>query len=97
MSDRKPFTAEQARALLLPTPEDVAFAAMDEIRQAAEKQKTSIILRGPQWDRAGYDNAPGWREACDILRRSGFDVKFFYDDGGQFVDMGTRVSWEREE
>jgi len=85
-------TAEEARKLAGPSVQDNVDDAYKLIRKAATEKKNSVNLYGDFWVRDGYASTPHWEEACDILRGSGFTVKFFYEER-QFVDMYTVVEW----
>jgi hypothetical protein len=86
-------TAEQARELAGPTIEERVEAVYPLIRAAAEKRLRSITLNsGGFWCDEGYDQTAAYKQACDLLRKDGFNVEFFYQEL-QFVDMGTKISW----
>lgn len=85
-------TAQEARELAGPSPQDHADLVYPLIRKAATERKREIRLTTQFWTQGGYIDDPMWKEACDILRRDGFRVEFHYEER-QFVDMYTRVSW----
>lgn len=86
-------TAAQARELSGTTAEQEVDMIYDDIRIAAADKKNRLNLNSNFWVDEGYSATTKWKKACDILRKDGFTVKFYYSDGGQFVDMYTYVEW----
>lgn len=85
-------TAQEARELAGPSPQDQVDWVYPHIRKAAGERKREIRLYDRFWTQGGYSSDPEWAAACDILRQDGFTVEFRYEER-QFVDMYTRVSW----
>ena len=85
-------TAEQARELAGPTVQERVAAVYPLIRTAAEQKKRVVALHDSFWVNGGYSSSAEWKEACEILRKDGFVVEFFYDER-QFVAMYTIVKW----
>ena len=85
-------TANEARGLAGPTPQERVDMLDDVIRKAAAAKKRSIALHDPFWVNEGYSGTAEYHEACKILEKQGFAVKFFYEER-QFVDMYTIVEW----
>lgn len=85
-------TAQEARELVGPTPQEVVDEVYPKIRQAALDKKLELKLRHEPWARGGYARTNEWRDAVAILEHDGFKVEFFYEER-QFVDMGTKISW----
>jgi hypothetical protein len=85
-------TAAEARQLAGPSVQERVEAVYPKIREAAEKQLHQVALGGDFWVNEGYRGTPQWKEACELLRKDGFTVKFFYEER-QFVDMYTVVEW----
>jgi len=84
-------TAQQARELAGPTAQERVDEVYPLIRKAAEEKKRVVVLH-EWWADAGYGGTKDWKEACDILRKDGYTVEFFYEER-QFVDMYTVVKW----
>ena len=85
-------TAAEARELAGPTVEERVDEVYPLIREAAQQGKRSLALTSKFWTHCGYQGTPDWREACELLRADGFEVKFFYEEQ-QFVNMYTIVKW----
>lgn len=45
------------------------------------------------WISGGYSNTQEWKDAKKILEGLGYNVRFYYSDGSQFVDMYTLIEW----
>ncbi|WP_109477655.1 hypothetical protein [Paraburkholderia sp. C35] len=89
-------TAAQARDIAGPTAEERLELrlgeALNAVREAAEKKKREIALRGDFWTHGGYGQTADWIAACNALRNLGYEVDFFYEER-QFVNMYTIVRW----
>jgi len=85
-------TAKEARELAGLTVQERVEAVYPMIRGAAEKRLRQVALHGDFWANEGYRKTPQWKEACELLRKEGFTVRFFYEER-QFVDMYTVVEW----
>lgn len=85
-------TANEARGLAGPTPQERVDMLDDVIRKAAANKKRSVALHDPFWVNEGYSRTKDYVEACDLLEKNGFKVRFFYEER-QFVDMYTIVEW----
>lgn len=84
-------TAQEARELAGPTVQDRVDEVYPLIRKAAEEKKHEVQLHS-WWADAGYSGTKDWKEACEILRKDGYTVEFFYAEY-QFVSMYTVVKW----
>lgn len=85
-------TANEARGLAGPTPQERVEMLDDIIRKAAAAKQRSVALHDQFWVHEGYSQTADYKEACEILKKQGFTVKFFYEER-QFVDMYTIVEW----
>ena len=85
-------TAQEARELAGPTVSERVEEVYPKIREAAEKKRRRVALHEDFWVNGGYRGTKEWKEACELLRKDGFIVKFFYEER-QFVDMYTVVEW----
>lgn len=85
-------TAEEARKLSGPSPDDYADEAFELIRIAATAGKREIRLQDDFWSRDGYSGTPEWKQACKILEDAGFKVRFCYSEY-QIVSVYTFVEW----
>lgn len=85
-------TADEARKLSGPSVQDRVDSVYLLIRESAAKGGRHINLHDDFWARGGYSGKPDWKQACEILRKDGFTVDFFYEER-QFVDMYTVVKW----
>jgi hypothetical protein len=86
-------TAEEARALSISPIEIALDEAYEMIRAKAAAKGKKVALHGDFWVKQGYSETEDYKEACDILRKDGFNVEFYYNDSSYFVDMYTVVSW----
>jgi hypothetical protein len=86
-------TAEEARELAGPSVQERVDTVYPLIREAAVKKLRRVALRDSFWTDGGYGSKPDWKKACDLLRKDGFKVDFYYSEGSQFVDMYTVVEW----
>lgn len=84
-------TAQEARELAGPTVQERVDAVYPLIQKAAEEKKREVHLH-EWWADAGYGGTKDWKEACDLLRKDGYTVEFFYAEY-QFVSMYTVVKW----
>lgn len=85
-------TALEARKLAGLSVEDRVAEVYPQIRANAEKKLRNLRLHGEFWANEGYSGTKDWKDACDLLRKDGFTVEFFYEER-QFVDMYTIVRW----
>jgi hypothetical protein len=85
-------TANEARGLAGPTPQERVDMLEDNIKKAAAAKKRSIALHDSFWVHEGYSQTNDYKEACVILEGLGYKVRFFYEER-QFVDMYTVVEW----
>lgn len=85
-------TANEARGLAGPTPQERVEMLDDIIRKAAANRERSVALHDPFWVHEGYSRTKDYIEACEVLEKKGFKVRFFYEER-QFVDMYTIVEW----
>lgn len=86
-------TALEARNLSGPTPQERVDEIEPLIRTAAEKKLRRAHLQDSFWVHEGYSKTDHYKQAVKILEDLGYKVKFYYDDGGQFVNMYTIVEW----
>jgi hypothetical protein len=86
-------TAAEARELAGPIVQERVEAVYPLIREAAEKKQRRLALHSAFWVNGGYSESKEWKEACELLRKDGFTVSFFYYEERQFVDMYTIVEW----
>lgn len=86
-------TAKEARELAGPTVEERVSEVFVAIRAAASSKARSVNLHGDFWEHGGYGKTKEWCDAKKILENQGFVVEFYYNGGGQFVDMYTIVKW----
>jgi len=90
-------TAKQARELSGPTFEERVEEQLEyadkNIRAAAEHGHRITNLANEFWTREGYNNTDLYKKAAKKLKELGYTVEFFYDCGGQFVNMYTIVKW----
>lgn len=66
--------------------------ALKEIEEAAKKGERFVHLHDDFWVSSGYSRTKDYNEACERLRKLGYEVKFFYEER-QFVNMYTVVKW----
>jgi hypothetical protein len=89
-------TADQARELAGPSPEEIIENALSQayhaIRESANGKRRSVRLNTDFWTHGGYKPTPEWKKVKEILENDGFTVKFFYEER-QFVDMATIIEW----
>lgn len=85
-------TAEQARQIAGPTVQERVDAVYPLIEEAAKNKKRSIHLHDEFWAYDGYKGTHKWKEAVALLKKDGYQVRFFYEER-QFVDMYTIVEW----
>jgi hypothetical protein len=89
-------TAAQAREIAGPTAEERLEMRLDEalnaVRAAAGNKQRQIALHGDFWANGGYSQTADWKDACNALRKLGYEVDFFYEEL-QFVNMYTTVKW----
>lgn len=85
-------TAQEARVLVGPTPQERVDGLENLIRIAAGEKRRSLNLRDDFWVNGGYAKTKDYQLACKILEGLGYKVKFFYEER-QFVDMYTIVEW----
>lgn len=94
----KRLTAAEAREIAGPTVAERVDAALDIIREAAEKKQREVALHGDFWANGGYGSdrstrlAKQYDEAVKQLKELGYKVWFFYEER-QFVNMYTVVEW----
>lgn len=75
---------------------EIAMAMADAaIREAAGRGERAVIMRQREW--CSYPASDEDKEVCLKCREAvaviGFKVSEYYDEGGQFVDCGTRIEW----
>ena len=85
-------TAMEARELAGPTPEERVEIVTAAIREAAVAKKRKLALTDRFWVYEGYDRTADYQKACEMLKKLGYKVSFFYEER-QFVDMYTIVEW----
>lgn len=85
-------TANEARGLAGPTPQERVEMLEDKIKKAAAAKKRSIALHDSFWVQEGYNGTHDYQQACTILEGLGYKVRFFYEER-QLVDMYTIVEW----
>ena len=83
-------TAEEARLMAGETSEEAVTRALVLVEHAAKLGKRCIEVRD-KFFCSGDTNK--YKEAMTIISKLGYKAEFFWDEGGQFVDMGTRISW----
>lgn len=66
--------------------------ALREIEKAAAKNKRRADLHMDFWARYGCSWTSEYKQACELLKKHGFAVQFFYEER-QFVNMFTIVEW----
>lgn len=87
-------TAQEARELVGPTPQDHVDLVYPMIREQAEKGKRFLRLGMGFWADEGYKPTKNYKEACEILRKDGYVVKFYYQEH-QFVDMAQKLAGDK--
>lgn len=85
-------TAEQARKLAGPTPEEYVQSALTHIEKAAKDGKRKIVLRDEPWARGHYEGSDQFKVCRKLLTELGYKVSMLYE-GRQFVDLGTIIEW----
>jgi len=95
----KLITAEEARNLAGPSLEDKIESLSKTIEALAKEGRRSCRtaydhrLDGDLWEDGAYHKINEWKRAKEILEHHGYKVMFYYDCGGQFVDMYTLIEW----
>ena len=85
-------TANEARGLAGPTPQERVDMLEDAIKKAAAAKQRKLALHDSFWVQEGYNDTNDYKQACMILEGLGYKVKFFYEER-QLVDMYTIVEW----
>lgn len=92
-------TAADARKLAGPTVQEKVESLLESVKAQAEKGhrllKTGWTHKEDEdlWVHGGYSPTEEWKKAKAILEDLGYKVTFYYDEGGQFVDMYTLIEW----
>lgn len=88
-------TAQEAREMAGPTPEERLESISNMIRKAAADRKRSIILRDAPYRDWLYVLKPVTEEdnkVIEALKEKGFTLSLHYKET-QFVDYGLIISW----
>jgi len=91
-------TAKEARELAGPTLDEKIDSLLAAIGTAAANEKRQLrtgweYKEHPElWINGGYSRTSEYRRAEEILKKLGYDVSFYYNEG-QFVDMYTIIKW----
>jgi hypothetical protein len=86
-------SADEAKKLAGPTPQDRVDMLEIKIKKAALEHKHSIDLHDEFWTREGYKNSTEYKQAKMILEGLGYKVDFYYKEHSIAVDYYTIVSW----
>lgn len=94
-SMKNEITAEEAKQLAGPTPQERVEEVLSKIKLAAKNKQRSLNLTDEWWSYAGYEGEakrPDYAECCKLLRDRGFQIDFFYEER-QFVNMYVIIKW----
>ena len=86
-------TAQEARTLAGPTPQERVDDLEPLIKQAALEKKRSINLHDHFWVYEAYSGSTEFKQAKLILEKMGYKVNFYYKEHSIAVDMYTVVEW----
>jgi hypothetical protein len=86
-------SADEAKKLAGPTPQDRVDMLEIQIKKAALEHKHSIDLHGEFWAREGYQGSEEYKQVKTLLQNLGYKVDFYYKEHSIAVDYYTIVSW----
>lgn len=86
-------TAQEARTLAGPSPQERVDELESLIKQAALEKKRSINLHDTFWVHEAYSGTKDYKMAVMLLEGMGYKVEFYYKEHSIAVDMYTVVSW----
>ena len=86
-------TAQEARTLAGPTPQERVDELEPLIKQAALDKKRHVNLLDAFWVHEAYSGSVDYKQAKMILEGLGYKVDFYYKEHSIAVDMYTVVSW----
>lgn len=99
LTEKKLFTASDARKLAGPTVMERTEMLLDRIKELAKEKKRECktgydyTYDVDLWIQGGYSKTEDWKQAKKILEELGFKVSFYYSEGSIAVDMYTSIEW----
>lgn len=93
-------SAKEAYIIAAPKLDQYRLFLDKEIREAAAKGKTSVIIRDDPYNMWLYSEScledMDAKRCIRELRDLGYAIKQFYQDGSQFVDVGLIIDWSEK-
>ena len=93
-------SAKEAYDMAAPRLDEYRKFLDTEIRKAAEKGDTSIIIRKDPYNTWLYNESKlddmDAKRCVRELRDLGYTIRQFYQDGSQFSDVGLIIDWSRK-
>ena len=85
-------TAQQARELSGPTPEEYALFFEEKIKEAASKGLRSICQYHGKLENEAYSRTQVWQDFFEYMVSLGYEASLHYEER-QFVDMRINITW----
>jgi hypothetical protein len=85
-------TAQEARQLAGPTPEEYCEFFASHIEKAAKEKKRTVTVYHGQLENEAYGRTQVWKDFVAAMAKLGFTASLYYEER-QFVDIRITITW----